>query len=378
MALNIGNINFKNTNSLLQQMLPYLMRYKLGNVEQGRDLERLSEQDRYLRERMAEEDVYRRKLKEYESGVNVEEAQKKSKINIKEDLEKAFVDVAKSNVGYNALIKKAQLSEQAGDTPSAEKFRGEAFNMATPAIQSVMDSTRGKVSNKGFAAAMNALGDDGIKLIMDRATRESELNLERQKFGLEERKLGFEREKFGEEKAGGGKTTDYYKTMHTKITNLQRYLTSMKEYVESGADTSTISVDWKKLLAGPVTPQLLGQALSRLSKYDTKAMKVPLAPEEEAWLDRSWDIMELQKEKESGGVGSSVLEDRGGQQTMVPLTMPTVAPTTTDLFPSTAPSATPKAEQTIIGLVSIGEIRTSPKDGKQYRYLGNNKWIPAQ
>jgi hypothetical protein len=51
---------------------------------------------------------------------------------------------------------------------------------------------------------------------------------------------------------------------------------------------------------------LLGQALSKLSSYDSKALRKPLTPEEEAWIDRSWDIMNLQEEEKTGGIGSSV------------------------------------------------------------------------
>jgi len=291
------NINFKNTNSLLRMMLPYLMQYKMGEASNQRIMDRqmqsYSEQDRLMRERSAAEDVLARRTHEY-----------KSKINIKEALEKAFIDVAKTDVGYNNSVKMAQLAERQGDMASAQKYRDDAFNKATPTIQAVMDATKGKVSNEGFMAAMNGLGDDAIKLLMDRATKESELEIDRSKLGLEEKKHGLERQKFGldvqkfgAEQAGLGpfKTTDYYRVMHTKIEGVKKYLTSMKEFIESGGDISTIAIDWKKLISGPATPKLLGQTLTMLSKYDTEAMEGKLAPSKVRYIDNAYDIASLQE-----------------------------------------------------------------------------------
>jgi hypothetical protein len=282
------------------------MQNKLGELSNQRYMDTISEQDRLMRERGAEADVRARGLKQYESGINVEE-----------HLKKLYYDVAAKNSGYDAEIRAAQLAQAAGDAAGYRAHMDKAFEIANPVVTAGINALAGKVNPEDLMAGLRGLGQAGYEKLMTEAGQagraatgagleEKRQGIDVQKLGLEKAKLGLEKEKFVAE--GGttsGKTTDYYKAMHSKIGGVQKYLASMKEYVESGGDVST-SVDWEKLLAGPTTPKLLGQALSKLSSYDTKAMKKPLTPEEEAWIDRAWDIVNLQEEEKTGGLGASI------------------------------------------------------------------------
>lgn len=331
------------------------MQYKLGNIDQQQRLETISEQDRLMRERSAIDAV--------EAQRNATE---KHRLTIDEIFTRANAELSKEP-GYTYLQGKARLARQQGNKADEELYATQMAETMTPYVQALYKQTTGRdLTEKDIAATLAGGGVTGAeKGISEYGTSKrftEELPIKKITAETSAGHLKLAREQFGAEQGAGGKTTDYYKVMHTKITNVQRYLTSMKEFIESGADTSTILIDWKKLMGGPATPQLLGQALSRLSKYDTKAMKVSLGPEEEAWLDRAWDITELQKEKESGGIGSSVLEDFSGQPTTAPVTMPITTPTT-------MPTAQPSAHQT-------GEKKMLTVNGERGIYIWDgDKWL---
>ncbi len=362
------NINTSGLNDSLRRLASFFMQNKLSEMSNQRYMDTLSEQDRLIRERSAESDVRARGLKQYES-----------KINIDEYIKKAFIDTAKSNDAFDYNVRAAQVARESGDEAKAKALYGKAYELAIPNLTAKMNALKGKANEQDFLATMEAFGEDGVEKLMSEsgqsARAATSAGLEKSRQGIDVQKLGLEKAKFGLEKekfvaeagpGGGGKTTDYYKAMHSKIVGVQKYLASMKEYVESGGDVST-SVDWEKLLAGPTTPKLLGQALSKLSSYDTKSMKKSLTPEEEAWIDRAWDIMNLQEEEKTGGLGSSIPipESTAGGAGSAAIPTPSEA---TEMRPApqkAAPSAHP-----------VGEKKTVVINGVSATYIWDGtKWL---
>jgi hypothetical protein len=99
-------------------------------------------------------------------------------------------------------------------------------------------------------------------------------------------------------------------------------------------------------------------------------MKKSLTPEEEAWIDRAWDIMNLQEEEKTGGLGSSipVPESTAGGAGAVGI------PSKTG---SGAPlSATPAPQKAAPSAHPVGEKKTVVINGVSATYMWDGtKWL---
>jgi hypothetical protein len=341
-------------------MMSFLMQNKLGELSNERYLDTLSEQDRLMRERSAQEDVMARGRAKENYGMDFNLAIQKGIIS------------AINDPALDGLRRQAQLYDMAGDTERAKQAK-EAFASKVPGyINAAYVANTGKrpLSEAEIMDALMATDTDSLMTLIKEGgvnrRFEQELPIQKQQAATSAGNLALGQKQFEAEQGPGGttattKATDYYKNMHTKIGSVQRYLASMKDYVESGGDISQ-EVDWEKLLAGPTTPKLLGQALSKLSTYDTKAMKRPLTPEEEAWIDRAWDIVNLQEEEKSGGIGSTAYP-AGAKQKLE-----------ADVNASLGADATPTAPARSIH--PVGEKKTVVINGVNATYIWDGtKWL---
>jgi hypothetical protein len=321
-----------------------------------------------MRERSAEADVRARGLKEYES-----------KINVDEYIKKAFIETAKSNDAFDYNVRAAQVARESGDEAKAKDHYGRAYELALPNLTAKMNALKGKATEQDFAATMEAFGEDGVEKLMSEAgtnqRANAQLPIQKQQAATSAGNLALEKEKEARKLTGQVPQDDYYKLWHTKIEGVKRIVLGFKD-AYSSPDTSPQDLTTIKSIMGSVgiKPTEFLKTLADLNRMDTKAMTGRFNPNEEKWLDQFGGFGENNPMPETipepipgakAGVSSSV----GAGSTVARAEQPLSAP---------PQQAGPKIEQTSIGPVAIGEIRTSPKDGKQYRYLGNNQWTPAQ
>jgi hypothetical protein len=254
-----------------------------------------SYEDRLRREAAAAEDVAIRGRAESASKINYENAFKQSLLR------------AQENSPLDSVMETARKYEVNGDQANADLWTSKGLAILKQYVDAEVETLTGnKATPEMFKNILLAGGTGGVERgVTEKGSNiraAQQLPIQKLQADTSAGNLALARKKDVEESVAGDgfKTTDYYKAMHTKIFNVQKYLTSMKEYIESGQDVSTISTDWKSLLAGPATPKLLGQALTKLNQYDTEAMRKQLSPEKEAWIDRAMDIATLQQEKPMG------------------------------------------------------------------------------
>jgi hypothetical protein len=356
------NINFNKTNDAIKMMLNLMMEKKMGDLTGKRQMDVASYQDKLIRDRMAEEDVKARGLKEYGADINV-----------KEYLKKTLMDVASKEEPYNNAIKSAQVYRSQGMEKEANQAYGTGLAVAGPAIDAALASLEGKVGKENLEATLRALGPTGMKDLLDQTVGAQKQKLEVDKFGLEKQKFGLEQQKFGAEQKGQGalKKTDYYTMWHTKIYNMKGFLTKMKDVLESGGEPGgdpTISFEWKKLFDSPMTPKLLGQALTKLEALDTKAMNpsTPLSPRDITWLNGVQDIAVLQ-EQSPLGVSS---EDAARLEQQTNQAIQNEAPKVSAPPPVVAQSPTISGADLPPGTY----IEVNPQTGERKAYI-NGQWI---
>jgi hypothetical protein len=332
-------------------------------------MDTISEQDRLMRERAAEGEVreQRRQAEQY-------------KYNTQEAIFKGLVDAAK-DPGIKGLSQKAETLRLAGMGQEAEAIDMKVAELIESSVDGFVQTQTGKPLDRNMFRSMVIAG--GLDKALE-SSKEGGINrrfaaeqpIQEQQARTSAGNLALAREKEARETSGELPQAEYAKVVSTKIQkamdNIGSLMTMIKDAQASGQPLNMddiINPKAKALVGGAITPESLAKRLSNLSTLETEAMTGKLSKQKMDYIDKSLDLfkdIEMPLEPIAGArVGGT-----GGA-------LPAQASRAT-LAPPAAPSPQAKVEQTAIGPVAIGEIRTSPKDGKQYRYLGNNQWTPAQ
>lgn len=287
--------SFNKTDDTLAMLNRYLMQNKLSEMSNQRYMNTLSEQDRLMRERMAEEDVLmtRRQQSGHEQRV-------------KEAFYKFQQDIAQMDP-----IARLTTLEQFVQEPEAQK----QFKRQKEAAMMEMLPVWTKVSkgeqldNNDLMALQKYIPTDkiqttinewgqNIRFFKELPIKQGELGVRQGELGVRQREVSLKEK---DQTSGGAKRGEYYNIWHDKIEGAKQYLSSKAS--ELGADGDELTGDMKSDIArliaskgNETTPQILGKVLTKLNQYDTKASKGMLTPEEEAWIDRAYDIMGVKKE----------------------------------------------------------------------------------
>jgi len=220
------NINFRNTNELLQRFLPYLMQQKLGEQSAKRQMDVYSYEDKLRREAAAQADVYTRR--------GIEQRHKTAE----EEATAEFERSVKKLPYVNQLFMEYQKSP----TPEIEskiKEVGTLYDVAYGNLQ------QGKPIPGEVMAKLVAIDprSEIINNIISNFTSRSGQEIEKGRLGLEGQKFGLERQKFGAEQGTVGKSSgEKYKS--NKASEINNALSFMVPFARGGGiseDGSTIA-----------------------------------------------------------------------------------------------------------------------------------------
>jgi len=270
------NINFKNTESLLRQMIPYLMQYKLGEASNQRTLDRQmqvdAEQERLLRERMAEaESIAHRGRKEAHDYATEEELTK-------------FEQIVKKLPYVNQLFM-AQQENPTPETTDKLKEVGVLYDTAYDNIQQGNPVPSGVMSKLLTIDPRSEIINNMMSTFTSRAG--SITTARTAEAQLKQREKEWPTKKARMDRPSGSKEKDPSAWMYTEINNLRSYVedvatNSTEEenyYNPLLVELSTMAIDARKgKYSDPMAQETAIQRLLSIRKNPDEAMKQIAAP----------------------------------------------------------------------------------------------------